>query len=71
MSKNYGYLPAVKVVLQSFIHDMDIDANFDEVYGTAEINIEDGYQVTRSQEILDICNYLIANNLVDVFFKGE
>lgn len=67
--KNYSYLPAVKVLLQSFVNKMDIEADFDEVYETARINIEDGYNEDESREILEICEYLLNNNLVGTFFK--
>jgi hypothetical protein len=66
---DYSYLPAVKVILQSFVEDMDIDADFEEVYETARINVDDGYEVERSEEVMEICKYLLSKDLVKTFFK--
>jgi len=69
-TRDYSYLPAVKVILAGFIEKHLLEAEIETVMDCAMINIDDDFEVEESEEVLDVCRYLIAKNLVTTFF-GE
>jgi hypothetical protein len=73
--KNYSYLPAVKVVLESFVDNNiwefeDYGITFESMFMVAENNIEMGEMIDESTEVLEMLEYIAAKGLVNTFFRA-